>query len=76
MKYRQLGKTGIQISEIGFGAWGIGGWGARDDPEARRALSRAFDVAASDGIMLDEAVLRRLKEHAFNHGWNYPWIAG
>jgi myo-inositol catabolism protein IolS len=28
MHYRQLGRTGIIISEIGFGAWGIGGgWG-------------------------------------------------
>jgi aryl-alcohol dehydrogenase-like predicted oxidoreductase len=44
MKYRKLGKTGIKISEIGFGAWGIGGWGARDDAEAIRALRRAFEL--------------------------------
>ena len=25
MKFRELGKTGIKVSEIGFGAWGIGG---------------------------------------------------
>ena len=25
MKYRELGATGINVSEIGFGAWGIGG---------------------------------------------------
>jgi aryl-alcohol dehydrogenase-like predicted oxidoreductase len=47
MQYRQLGKSGIQISEIGFGAWGIGGWGARDDLEATRALRRAFDLGVN-----------------------------
>jgi aryl-alcohol dehydrogenase-like predicted oxidoreductase len=47
MQYRQLGKSGIQISEIGFGAWGIGGWGARDDGEATRALRRAFELGVN-----------------------------
>jgi aryl-alcohol dehydrogenase-like predicted oxidoreductase len=44
MKYRRLGKTHISISEIGFGAWGVGGWGATDDAEAQRALRRAYDL--------------------------------
>ncbi|HEY9076752.1 MAG TPA: aldo/keto reductase [Anaerolineaceae bacterium] len=44
MKYRKLGRTGIQVSEIGFGAWGIGGWGLRDDAESLRALNRAIDL--------------------------------
>ena len=43
MQYRKLGKSSIQISEIGFGAWGIGGWGERDDDEARRALRLAYE---------------------------------
>jgi aryl-alcohol dehydrogenase-like predicted oxidoreductase len=43
MQYRNFGKTGWQVSEIGFGAWGIGGgWGQVDDAEALRALDRAF----------------------------------
>jgi aryl-alcohol dehydrogenase-like predicted oxidoreductase len=45
MHYRQLGRTGIIISEIGFGAWGIGGgWGNRDDRQARLALDCALEL--------------------------------
>jgi aryl-alcohol dehydrogenase-like predicted oxidoreductase len=45
MKYRTLGRTGIEVSEIGYGAWGIGGvqWTGGDDDEARRALNMAID---------------------------------
>ncbi len=45
MKYRTLGRTGIEVSEIGYGAWGIGGiqWTGGDDGEARRALNLAID---------------------------------
>jgi aryl-alcohol dehydrogenase-like predicted oxidoreductase len=45
MKYRTLGRTGIEVSEIGYGAWGIGGvqWTGGDDDEARRALNLAID---------------------------------
>lgn len=45
MKYRTLGRTGFEVSEIGFGAWGIGGelWkGSRDD-ESLKALHLAID---------------------------------
>ncbi len=45
MQYRNIGKTGISVSEIGFGAWGIGGgWGPTADAELIRALKRAFDL--------------------------------
>jgi aryl-alcohol dehydrogenase-like predicted oxidoreductase len=46
MKYRTLGRTGLQISEIGYGAWGIGGamWQGSDDRESIRALHRAVDL--------------------------------
>ena len=47
MQYRKLGRTGISISEIGFGSWGIGGWGKRDDQEAIRALNRALDLGVN-----------------------------
>jgi aryl-alcohol dehydrogenase-like predicted oxidoreductase len=46
VKYRPLGKTGIEVSEIGYGAWGIGGaqWGGADDDESLQALHRAIDL--------------------------------
>lgn len=46
MEYRRLGRTGYMISEIGFGAWGIGGtmWiGAKDDV-SMKALHRAAEL--------------------------------
>lgn len=43
MQYRSLGRTDLKVSEIGFGAWGIGGgWGEKDDEEAIRALQAAY----------------------------------
>lgn len=50
MKYRTLGRTGLRVSEIGFGAWGIGGrtagttsYGDTDDRTSLAALGRALD---------------------------------
>ncbi len=57
MKYRVLGKTGIRVSEVGFGAWAIGGpvdlfgipvgWGKVDDRESEAALQRALELGVS-----------------------------
>jgi len=46
MKHRTLGRTGFEISEIGFGAWGIGGtqWLGGNDDESMRALRRALEL--------------------------------
>lgn len=45
MNYRTLGRTGMKVSEVGYGAWGIGGvqWTGGDDLEAIRALNLAID---------------------------------
>jgi len=46
MRYRKLGRTGLEISEIGYGAWGIGGkqWKGGTDDESIRALQRSFEL--------------------------------
>lgn len=46
---RQLGKTGYKVSEIGFGAWGIGGamWQGSDDSHAMSALNKAVDLGVN-----------------------------
>lgn len=44
MQYRDLGRTGFNVSEISFGAWAIGGsWGNVDDDESLKALHTAID---------------------------------
>ena len=46
MEHRRLGRTGVQVSEIGFGAWGIGKgwWGETDDNLSVRSLVRALEL--------------------------------
>ncbi len=54
MHYRPLGSSGIQVSEIGFGAWGIGGvvrdssaYGRTDDRVSQQALMAAFEAGVT-----------------------------
>jgi aryl-alcohol dehydrogenase-like predicted oxidoreductase len=48
MKYRALGRTGWNVSEISFGAWAIGGsWGSVDDADSLAALNRAIDCGVN-----------------------------
>lgn len=46
MFFRSLGCTGLRVSEIGYGGWGIGRswWGPTDDEESLRALARAQEL--------------------------------
>jgi aryl-alcohol dehydrogenase-like predicted oxidoreductase len=46
MQYRKLGRTGLEISDVGYGAWGIGGrqWQGGTDDESIRALHLAFKL--------------------------------
>src|SRR5437588_2006452 len=49
MEYRTFGRTGWNVSTIGFGAWGIGGdaWGPTDDKTSLATLNRAIDLGVN-----------------------------
>ena len=57
MQYRSLGRTGLKISEVGFGAWAIGGpaklgevvigWGEVDDAVSLRAIDAAYEAGVT-----------------------------
>jgi aryl-alcohol dehydrogenase-like predicted oxidoreductase len=83
METRQFGKTNMQITPIGFGAWAIGGgnwefgWGPQDDEQSIAAIRRALDLginwidtAAVYGLgHSEEVVARALKGIA-----NRPYV--
>ena len=53
MNRRTLGRTGLSVSEVGFGGWAIGGnkfgnsYGPTDDAESQRAIRRAFELGCN-----------------------------
>ncbi|MGH9525582.1 MAG: aldo/keto reductase [Terriglobales bacterium] len=68
MHYRTLGRTGLKVSEIGFGSWGISGrqWIGAEDANSLRALHAArdagvtfFDTALAYGDGHSEQLLAR-----------------
>ena len=70
MKYRKLGRTDFEVSEIGDGLWGMSGWTGSDDGESLASMQMAvglgcnfFDTAWAYGEgksdeMLGEVMLR------------------
>jgi aryl-alcohol dehydrogenase-like predicted oxidoreductase len=67
MKYRRFGRTGWQVSEIGYGMWGMGSWSGSDDRASLEALQRAvelgcnfFDTARAYGEGRSEKLLGQL----------------
>src|SRR5260370_37809526 len=47
MNYRCFGRIGWNVSEIGYGMWGIAGWTGSDDAESLDALQRAVDLGCN-----------------------------
>jgi aryl-alcohol dehydrogenase-like predicted oxidoreductase len=47
MKYRRFGRTGWNVSEIGYGMWGMGGWTGSDDSESLDSLQRSVDLGCN-----------------------------
>ena len=47
MRYRTFGRLGWQVSEIGYGMWGMGGWTGSDDEESLRALDQAIALGCN-----------------------------
>jgi aryl-alcohol dehydrogenase-like predicted oxidoreductase len=77
MKTRTLGTTGYRVSEIGFGAWGLGGqmWRGVDDSEGRKALREAieqgitfFDTALAYGDGHSERLIGAELKHDLRAG--------
>jgi aryl-alcohol dehydrogenase-like predicted oxidoreductase len=72
MRYRRFGRTGWEVSEIGYGMWGMAGWTGSEDQESLASLDRAvelgcnfFDTAWAYGDGHSERLLAKLlKRHA------------
>lgn len=47
MQYRKFGRTGWQVSEIGYGMWGMAGWTGSDDEESFAALQLSVDLGCN-----------------------------
>src|SRR5580704_1044093 len=67
MKFRTFGRLGWQVSEVGYGMWGLAGWTGGDDEQTRAALRLAvemgcnfFDTALAYGEGASERVLGEL----------------
>jgi aryl-alcohol dehydrogenase-like predicted oxidoreductase len=47
MRYRTFGRLNWQVSPIGYGMWGMGGWTGSDDDESIRSLHRALELGCN-----------------------------
>jgi aryl-alcohol dehydrogenase-like predicted oxidoreductase len=72
MRHRRFGRLGWQVSEIGYGMWGMGGWTGSEDAESLASLDRSialgcnfFDTAHAYGDGHSEKLLgETLRRHA------------
>lgn len=83
MKYRTFGRTGLKVSEIGYGMWGLAGWTGTDTSELDEALNRSvalgcnfYDTAWGYGAGKSEQILgglvRRHPEKRLYHATKIP----
>jgi aryl-alcohol dehydrogenase-like predicted oxidoreductase len=79
MQYRNFGRLGWSVSEIGYGMWGLAGWTGSNDDETAATLERAvmlgcnfFDTAWAYGNGRSEQVLGRLVR---NHSSSSLYVA-
>jgi len=47
MKYRRFGRTGWEVSEMGYGMWGMAGWSDSNDDESLRSLQASVDLGCN-----------------------------
>jgi len=47
MKYRKLGRTGFEVSEMGYGLWGMSGWSGSDDSESLSSMQLSVDLGCN-----------------------------
>ena len=47
MNYRRFGRTGWNVSEIGYGMWGMAGWTGSEDAESLESLQRSIDLGCN-----------------------------
>src|SRR5580692_8131301 len=77
MKYRRLGRTGFEVSDIAYGLWGMSGWSGSDDQQSLDSLQLAVDLGCnffdtawaygegkSDGL-LGEIMARNAKKRLY-----------
>ena len=47
MHYRRFGRTGWQVSEVGYGMWGLASWTGTDEQQVLEALDHAVDLGCN-----------------------------
>lgn len=79
MNYRTFGRTGWQVSEVGYGMWGMAGWSGSESKEVNEALDKSvemgcnfFDTAWAYGDGLSEEILNALVKR---HGSKKLYVA-
>ncbi len=80
MHYRKLGTTEAEVSEIGYGAWGIGGnqWQGGNDEESMRALRRGFELGINfvdTALAYGEGHSEQLVGKAVREAYHRVWFA-